>query len=177
MGKESEHSAGGSQSVRSSCEAGNDRGAKGTQEGGSMTDRTTDQEPKRVPARAYRRRNQPGAIDLVGTESLDVMLGDEAKSRSLSTEHPPTGKPDAGEPPVRFGGRGGGHPLSLPYQIDAYYCHPCICDKLGSFGENSIFFSNTPPTPSESSLPDSWECKRDKRGRPIYGSGGRPRLP
>ncbi len=114
LGKESEHSAGGCQSVRSSCEAGNDRGAKGTQEGGSMTDRTTDQEPKRVPARAYRRRNQPGAIDLVGTESLDVMLGDEAKSRSLSTEHPPTGKPDAGEPPVRFGGRGRSSALPTP---------------------------------------------------------------
>ena len=116
LGKESEHSAGGSQSVRSSCEAGNDRGAKGTQEGGSMTDRTTDQEPKRVPARAYRRRNQPGAIDLVGTESLDVMLGDEAKSRSLSTEHPPTGKPDAGEPPVRFGGRGAVIRSPYPYR-------------------------------------------------------------
>src|SRR5579863_291165 len=25
-----------------------------------------------------------------------------------------TGKPDAGDPPVRFGGRGGGHPPSLP---------------------------------------------------------------
>ncbi len=25
-----------------------------------------------------------------------------------------TGKPDAGKPPVRFGGRGGGYPLSLP---------------------------------------------------------------
>ena len=72
-----------------------------------MTTGTTDKEPKRVPARAYRRRRQPGAIDWAGTESLDVILGDEAKSRSLSTEHPPTGKPDAGEPPVRFGGRGG----------------------------------------------------------------------
>ena len=107
MGKESAHLVGGSQSVRSSEEAGNDRGAKGTQEGGRRTDRTTDKEPKRVPARAYRRRSQPGAIDLAGTESLTDLLGDEAKSRSLSTENPPTGKPDAGDPPVRFGGRGG----------------------------------------------------------------------
>ena len=113
-GQQTAHLAGGSQSVRSSEEAGNDRGAKGTQEGGSMTNRTTEIEPKRVPARANQRRRQPGAIDLVGTESLSGMFGDEAKSRSLSQEHPLTGKPDAGVPPVRFGGRGGGHPLSLP---------------------------------------------------------------
>ena len=115
MGKESAHLVGGSQSVRSSEEAGNDRGAKGTQEGGRRTDRTTDKEPKRVPARAYRRRSQPGAIDLAGTESLTDLLGDEAKSRSLSTENPPTGKPDAGDPPVRFGGRGGVQRHPYPY--------------------------------------------------------------
>ena len=128
MGKESAHLVGGSQSVRSSEEAGNDRGAKGTQEGGRRTDRTTDKEPKRVPARAYRRRSQPGAIDLAGTESLTDLLGDEAKSRSLSTENPPTGKPDAGDPPVRFGGRGGvqRHPYPYPAFSDAFrkilYC-------------------------------------------------------
>ena len=70
--------------------------------------------PTRVPARAHRWWNQPSAIGLGDTECLTDELGDEAKSRSLSTEHPPTGKPDAGEPPVRFGGRGSGHPLSLP---------------------------------------------------------------
>jgi hypothetical protein len=42
----------------------------------------------------------------MGTEGLADILGDEAKSRSLSTENPLTGKPDAGNPPVRFGGRG-----------------------------------------------------------------------
>jgi len=80
-----------------------------------MTDRTTDKEPKRVPARASQRRSQPGTIDLVGTESLDAILGDEAKSRSLSTENPLTGKPDAGNPPVRFGGRGGASRHPYPY--------------------------------------------------------------
>jgi hypothetical protein len=116
LGKQSAHLAGGSQSVRSSDEAGNDRGAKGTQESGSMTNRTTDKEPKRVPVRAYRRRSQPSVIGLVDTESLCVILRDEAKSRSLSTEHPLTGKPDAGNPPVRFGGRGGAN-LAIPTPI------------------------------------------------------------
>ena len=114
FGKQSACSTGGSQSVRSSDDAGTDRGAKGTQEGGSMTNRTTETKPQRVPARASPQRKQPGAIDLVGTENLSGMLGDEAKSRSLLQEYPLTGKPDAGDPPVRFGGRGGGHPLSLP---------------------------------------------------------------
>ena len=153
LGKESEHSAGGSQSVRSSCEAGNDRGAKGTQEGGSMTDRTTDQEPKRVPARAYRRRNQPGAIDLVGTESLDVMLGDEAKSRSLSTEHPPTGKPDAGEPPVRFGGRGGGHPLSPPLSAGGTPAATVVLTYGSSFT-----FNRAPARQRRPTRLRAWKC-------------------
>ena len=63
--------------------------------------------PTRVPVRASQWWNQPSAIGLGDTERLTDALGDEAKSRSLSTEHPLTGKPDAGEPPVRFGGRGG----------------------------------------------------------------------
>ena len=130
LGKQSAHLAAGSQSVRSSDEAGNDRGAKGAQEGGSMTNRTTDIEPKPVPARARQRRRQPGAIDLVGTESLGVMLGDEAKSRSLSTENPLTGKPDAGEPPVRFGGRGGGiSALPTPILCRALP-YPCLNKTL-----------------------------------------------
>ena len=139
MGKESAHLVGGSQSVRSSEEAGNDRGAKGTQEGGRRTDRTTDKEPKRVPARAYRRRSQPGAIDLAGTESLTDLLGDEAKSRSLSTENPPTGKPDAGDPPVRFGGRGGvqrhpyPYPFRLHWRITRYRGFPLTCGGEGKF--------------------------------------------
>ena len=42
MGQESINLAGGSQSVRSSWEAGNDRGAKGTQEGGITAGRKTE---------------------------------------------------------------------------------------------------------------------------------------
>ena len=73
--------------------------------------------PNQVPVRASRRWNQPGANGLAGTERLRGVLGDEAKSRSPSTEHPPTGKPDAGEPPVRFGGRGGAAMSALPTPI------------------------------------------------------------
>src|SRR6185295_11966108 len=36
----------------------------------------------------------------------------DADNRSLT--NPLTGEPDAGDPPVRFGGRGSGKPLSLP---------------------------------------------------------------
>jgi hypothetical protein len=65
--------------------------------------------PTRVPARASQWWNQPSAIGLGDPEGLSDELGDRAKSRSLSRENPPTGKPDAGDPPVRFGGRGGAH--------------------------------------------------------------------
>ncbi len=64
--------------------------------------------PTRVPARASQWWNQPSAMGLGDTERLTDGLGDEAKSRSLSIEYPLTGKPDAGDPPVRFGGRGSG---------------------------------------------------------------------
>jgi hypothetical protein len=67
MGKPSAHLAGGSQSIRSSEAAGNDRGAKGTQEGGSRTEQTLDKEPTQVPARDDWRRRPPGANDLIGT--------------------------------------------------------------------------------------------------------------
>ena len=106
LGQQSAYLAGGSQSVRSSDETGDDREAKGTQEGGSVKNRKTETKPTRVPAKANRRGNQPGAIDLADAERLTDTFGDEAKSRSLSTETPLTGKPDAGNPPVRFGGRG-----------------------------------------------------------------------
>jgi hypothetical protein len=39
-------------------------------------------------------------------------LGTSVSARSLT----PTGEPDAGNPPVRFGGRGGLHPRPYPYQ-------------------------------------------------------------
>jgi hypothetical protein len=54
---------------------GNSRGAKGTQEGGKMRNRNTEDEPARVPARASQWWNQPSAIDLVGTERLTASLG------------------------------------------------------------------------------------------------------
>ena len=79
-----------------------------------MEDGIPDDQPARVPARANQRWNPPSAYGLARTESLAAILGDEAKSRSLSTEHPLTGEPDAGDPPVRFGGRGGANPPSLP---------------------------------------------------------------
>jgi hypothetical protein len=44
MAKAPEEPPGGSQSVRSSDETGNDRGAKGTQEGGSAKGRTTEKQ-------------------------------------------------------------------------------------------------------------------------------------
>ena len=115
----SEEPPGGSQSVRSSDEAGNDRGAKGRRKVEERRAERRKRKPTRVPARANRWWNQPGAIDLGDTERLTCGLGDEAKSRSPSQENPLTGKPDAGDPPVRFGGRGGGHPLSLPLSTPA----------------------------------------------------------
>src|SRR5260221_10597734 len=39
----------------------------------------------------------------------------DADNRSLT--NPLTGEPDAGDPPVRFGGRGSGQPLSLPLSL------------------------------------------------------------
>jgi hypothetical protein len=93
-----------------------------------MTERATDQEPTLVPARADRRRRQPSAIDLVGTEGLYAILGDEAKSRSLSHENPLTGKPDAGDPPVRFGGRGGATAPSLPLSVMKLFTLPTKID-------------------------------------------------
>jgi hypothetical protein len=109
-----EQPAGRSQSVRSSEEASNDRGAKGTQEGGRMNDRTTEDKPTRVPARANRWWNQPSAIDLAGPNVWPTPLETARRARSSSPETPLTGKPDAGNPPVRFGGRGEVNPSSLP---------------------------------------------------------------
>jgi hypothetical protein len=107
----------GSQSVHSSEETGNDRGAKGRRKVEVRRTERRKSKPTRVPARANRWWNQPSTIGSDDTERLTDGLGDEAKSRSLSTEHPPTGKPDAGEPPVRFGGRGSGYVRSpYPYR-------------------------------------------------------------
>jgi len=87
--------------------------------------------PTRVPARASQWWNQPGAMGSGDTERLTDGLGDEAKSRSLSKEHPLTGKPDAGEPPVRFGGRGSDHVRSpYPYLSALRYGVPGLGGDL-----------------------------------------------
>ena len=85
--------------------------------------------PTRVPVRASQWWNQPSAIGLGETERLTDALGDEAKSRSLSTEHPLTGKPDAGDPPVRFGGRGSGYVRS-PYPYPILFRISCLAAAL-----------------------------------------------
>ena len=61
----------------------------------------------------------PSAIDLADTAGLAEILM-SAQSRHL-IETPPTGKPDAGNPPVRFGGRGGATsaiPTPIPQSKD-----------------------------------------------------------
>lgn len=67
-----------------------------------------------------RDRNRPRAIGSANTKRLTDGLGDEAKSRSFSKEHPLTGKPDAGDSPVRFGGTGGASRHSYPYLLHGY---------------------------------------------------------
>ena len=56
----------------------------------------------------------------VGCESFRRSLGAFSSRRGarpslLSEVNPPTGEPDAGDPPVRFGGRGEPGPLGPPY--------------------------------------------------------------
>ena len=115
-GPQSAYLAGGSQSVRSSGETGNDRGAKGRRKVEVQRTDRRKRKPSRVPVRAVPRWIQPSTIGSDDTERVPDGPGDEAKSRSLSREHPPTGKPDAGDPPVRFGGRGSGA-AALPTPI------------------------------------------------------------
>ena len=55
----------------------------------------------------------PSAIDSESTESLADILVRGTVGTHLA-EKPLTGKPDAGNPPVRFGGRGEVNPSSLP---------------------------------------------------------------
>ena len=109
----------------------NARGAKGTQEGGKMDDRNTEDKPTRVPARANRWWNWSSAIGLIGTERLTDIFGDRAKSRaSFPIGKPLTGKPDAGKPPVRFGGRGGQETaLPTPIPISLRRALHSICSE------------------------------------------------
>ena len=60
----------------------------------------------------------PSAIDLAGTACLAGILV-RAKGGTHLAETPLTGKPDAGNPPVRFGGRGEVNPSSLPLSYTA----------------------------------------------------------
>ena len=55
----------------------------------------------------------PSTIDLAGTARLAGILV-RARSGTHLAETPLTGKPDAGNPPVRFGGRSEANPSSLP---------------------------------------------------------------
>ena len=71
-----------------------------------MNDGMTDDKPARVPAKANQRWIWPSAIDWTGTESPAGTLGERTQSGSSSKEPPLTGEPDAGDPHVRFGGRG-----------------------------------------------------------------------
>ena len=65
---------------------GNARGAKGTQEGGRMKDRKTEDKPTRVLARANQWWNQPGAIDSAGPNVWPTSLGTVRRARFSSTE-------------------------------------------------------------------------------------------
>ena len=58
----------------------------------------------------------PSAIDLAGTACLAGILV-RAKSGRHLAETPLTGKLDAGNPPVQFGGRGEVNPSSLPLSL------------------------------------------------------------
>ena len=64
--------------------------------------------------RLCRKRRKPSAYDLV--ELLDRRFSWRPRDNVLSPGNGNllTGEPDAGNPPVRFGGRGDGTPFSLP---------------------------------------------------------------
>ena len=83
-----------------------------------MKNRTTEDKPTLVPARAMQWLEPGRAIDLARTESLADLLVRGTEPPHL-TETPLTGKPDAGNPPVRFGGRGEVNPSSLPLSVTA----------------------------------------------------------
>src|SRR5258708_8382377 len=52
---------------------------------------------------------------MVGPPWIAVLgSGPRVDADNRSPTNPLTGKPDAGDPPVRFGGRGSGKPFSLP---------------------------------------------------------------
>src|SRR5260221_102163 len=54
----------------------------------------------------------------------------DADNRSLT--NPLTGEPDAGDPPVRFGGRGSGQPLSLPLSVLTTSASWAVGDRIAA---------------------------------------------
>ncbi len=117
--QQSAQPAGGSQSVRSSEEAGNDRGAKGTQEGGSNTNGKSETD-RRECRKAGPRRSRPGVNNRRGDDHPNGWcLGTRRRAAPLSQETHGLESRMRENPPVRFGGRGGGYPLSLPLSFAA----------------------------------------------------------
>jgi hypothetical protein len=62
----------------------------------------------------------PSAIDWAGTRCLADLIVSGNCTHLVET--PLTGKPDAGNPPVRFGGRGGAKAPSLPLSVVVSRC-------------------------------------------------------
>ena len=126
---------GRSQSPRSSDEAGNDRGAKGGRKVEVLGKRALQDKLPRVPqakqGRATKRacnqtlvekprkRNRARQKDLCldGAHWVNLLSLNPNHSASISAKRPLTGKPDAGNPPVRFGGRGRVDPRLLPLSL------------------------------------------------------------
>src|SRR5256885_17214854 len=75
------------------------------------------------------------AGQITTSPSLDSSASTEHRSSSYSPRwYPPTGEPDAGDPPVRFGGRGRSHDLSLPLSHA-----PDTLARSMSFGSGGTF--------------------------------------
>jgi hypothetical protein len=125
-----------SQSPHSSDEASNDRGAKGEQEDGRKLDRTTDNKPLRVPARAVPQRNQPSAYDLADTVEWKAALETARRARSFSL------RPHQLESRMReirpSGSEGGGGLRASPYPYPGG----------GGTPVTSAIMSPTPDTPA-----------------------------
>ena len=113
--------AGRGQSPRSSDEAGNDRGAKGGRDVVWVCERMFSQKGQHSAARLSVLMRRKTELNILrGTHSEPPARVSEAKAcaagptlpialessaRASSSSGPRTGKPDAGEPPVRFGWR------------------------------------------------------------------------
>jgi hypothetical protein len=119
---------GRSQSVRSSEEASNDPGAKGHRKlVGAMTVEGHNQSsivPKRLSVLEPKSCRKPGCSQrgrghANATQVVWPGWGSQASATSGSAHFigPATGKPDTGNPPVRFGGRGeDSNPRPYPYR-------------------------------------------------------------